>query len=195
MSKEILLIVLQWMATVFGLLQGLLILLKRKENWTFLLAQSVTYMVWALGSNLYADVLEQSIYIVLSILGFSIWYQKFRGKFFDTKIHQISFANAVISTGVMGMLTAIFYFWLLKTNDPYPEMDAITTAIGFVATFLMARKVVECWVFWLVSDILGCIIYFDMSAPGLTILNFVWIFMAIGSFITWYKASKEVKGW
>ena len=195
MSKEILLIVLQWMATIFGLLQGLLILLKRKENWTFLLVQSVTYMVWALGSNLYADVLEQSIYIVLSILGFSIWYQKFRGKFFDTKIHQISFANAVISTGIMGVLTAIFYFWLLKTNDPYPEMDAITTAIGFVATFLMARKVVECWVFWLVSDILGCIIYFDMAAPGLTILNFVWIFMAIGSFITWYKASKEVKEW
>lgn len=183
------------MATIFGLLQGLLILLKRKENWTFLLAQSVTYMVWALGSNLYADVLEQSVYIVLSILGFSIWYQKFRGKLFDTKIHQISFTNAVISTGVMGVLTIIFYFWLLKTNDPYPEMDAITTAIGFVATFLMARKVVECWVFWLVSDILGCIIYFDMAAPGLTILNFVWIFMAIGSFITWYKASKEVKGW
>lgn len=193
MSKEALLLVLQWMATVFGLLQGLLILLKRKENWTFLLAQSVTYMVWALGSNLYADVLEQSVYIVLSILGFSIWYQKFRGRFFDTKIHQISFADAVISTGVMGVLAVVFYFWLLKTNDPYPELDAITTAIGFVATFLMARKVVECWVLWLVSDILGCIIYFDMLAPGLTILNFVWTFMAIGSFITWYKASKEVK--
>ena len=193
MSKEVLLLVLQWMATVFGLLQGLLILLKRKENWTFLLAQSVTYMVWALGSNLYADVLEQSVYIVLSILGFSIWYQKFRGRFFDTKIHQISFADAVISTGVMGVLAVVFYFWLLKTNDPYPELDAITTAIGFVATLLMARKVVECWVLWLVSDILGCIIYFDMLAPGLTILNFVWTFMAIGSFITWYKASKEVK--
>lgn len=177
MSKEVLLLVLQWMATVFGLLQGLLILLKRKENWTFLLAQSVTYMVWALGSNLYADVLEQSVYIVLSILGFSIWYQKFRGKFFDTKIHQISFADAVISTGVMGVLAVVFYFWLLKTNDPYPELDAITTAIGFVATFLMARKVVECWVLWLVSDILGCIIYFDMSAPGLTILNFIWTFI------------------
>lgn len=85
MSKEVLLLVLQWMATVFGLLQGLLILLKRKENWIFLLAQSVTYMVWALGSNLYADVLEQSVYIVLSILGFSIWYQKFRGKFLIQK--------------------------------------------------------------------------------------------------------------
>jgi nicotinamide riboside transporter PnuC len=74
MSKEILLAVLQWMATGFGLLQGLLILLKRKENWVFLLAQSVTYVVWALGSNLYADIVEQSIYILLSILGFSIWY-------------------------------------------------------------------------------------------------------------------------
>lgn len=193
MSKEVLLLVLQWMATVFGLLQGLLILLKRKENWTFLLAQSVTYMVWALGSNLYADVLEQSVYIVLSILGFSIWYQKFRGKFFDTEIHQIRFADAVISTSVMGVLAVVFYFWLLKTSDPYPKLDAITTAIGFVATFLMARKVVECWVLWLISDILGCIIYFDMAAPGLTILNFIWTFMAIGSFITWYKASKEVK--
>ena len=192
MSKEIILIVLQWMATIFGLLQGLLILLKRKENWTFLLAQSVAYLVWALGSNLYADVVEQSIYILLSILGFSIWYQNFRGKFFNVEIHQIKWKDLIIISVTLVVLSIGFYIWLVKTNDPYPELDAITTAIGFVATFLMARKVVECWVLWFISDILGCIIYFDMHATGLVILNFVWIFMAVGSFITWYKTSKEV---
>ena len=191
MSKEILLAVLQWMATGFGLLQGLLILLKRKENWAFLLAQSVTYVVWALGSNLYADVVEQSIYILLSILGFSIWYQKFRNKLFDVNIHHISLRNGIDSVLVLVILSAGFYIWLKYTNDPAPLLDAVTTGIGFVATFLMARKVVECWALWLISDILGCIIYFNLSAPGLTILNFIWTFMAIGSYITWHKETKN----
>jgi nicotinamide mononucleotide transporter len=190
MTKETILLVLEWTATVFGLLQGLLILLKRKENWTFLLAQSVTYVVWALGSGLYADVVEQGVYILLSILGFSIWYQKLRGKIFDVEIHHISLSSAIISIGTLSVLTVGFYFWLLHTNDPAPILDAVTTGIGFVATFLMARKVVECWVLWFISDILGCIIYFDISAPGLIILNFVWVFMAVISYITW---SKEIK--
>ena len=192
MNKEVLLFVLQLMATVFGLLQGFLILLKRKENWTFLFAQAVAYMVWALGSSLYADVLEQSVYIILSVLGFSIWYKKFRNKLFSVEIHSLDKKYLGLIFVVIFVLTIAIRWWLLKTNDPYPELDAFTTAIGFVATFLMARKVVECWVLWFVSDILGCIIYFDMSAPALTVLNFVWTFMAIGSFITWYKASREV---
>ena len=190
MSKEILLTVLQWMATVFGLTQGLLVLLKRKENWTFLFAQSISYVVWALGSALYADVVEQSIYILLSIFGFSIWYQKFQTKYFDVKMHHIGFKNAILSILMIGVLTLGFNCWLVYTNDPLPLLDAITTAIGFVATFLMARKVVECWVLWFISDVIGVIIYWDLSAPGLMILNFIWVPMAVISFITWHKETR-----
>lgn len=185
MTKEILLNVLQYMATVFGLLQGLLIIFKVKENWIFLFAQSITYVVWALGFNLWADVIEQGIYILLAVLGFSIWYQKFRSKLFEVDIHHISLQNASICLNILIILTFIFYKVLIKTNDPFPFLDAITTSIGFVATFLMARKVIECWVLWFISDVLGIYIYMQLGANGLMFLNVVWMAMAFISFATW----------
>lgn len=180
---------LEIVVTIFGLIQGGLIMFKKKENWYFLFLQSVCYVIFAFQNNLYADVIEQSIYIILSLLGFTIWYQKLKFKIFNKRITFLSGQKQIIAIISLCCLSYVFYTPLKNSNDPFPLLDAITTAIGFIATYLMANKNIECWILWFISDVLGIYIYFNLpdKAIWLGILNFIWTFMAIGSFNEWYK--------
>jgi nicotinamide mononucleotide transporter len=51
--------------------------------------------------------------------------------------------------------TAVLY-WLLRRFTPstVPFADALTTALFLTAQYIMSRKVVENWWFWIVGDVL-----------------------------------------
>lgn len=191
--------ILEISATLFGLVQGILIWLNKKENWIFYILNISTLIAFSFISKLYGDVLENLIYLVIGIIGTTIWYNKNIGnKVFSTSyctmLERLKFS--LISIAVM----VICYIWLIYTDDPMPVLDAVTTGLGITATIMMAIKKVEAWIVWLVDDILMAIIYFNLpdQAVYLGMLNIVWILLAILSFVNWHMESErskdEIKG-
>lgn len=191
--------ILEISATIFGLVQGILIWLNKKENWIFYILNISTLIAFSFISKLYGDVLENLIYLVIGIIGTTIWYNKNIGnKVFSTSyctmLERLKFS--LISIAIM----VICYIWLIYTDDPMPMLDAITTGLGIMATIMMAIKKVEAWIVWLVDDILMAVIYFNLpdQAVYLGMLNIVWILLAILSFVNWHMESErnkdEIKG-
>lgn len=191
--------ILEISATLFGLVQGILIWLNKKENWIFYILNISTLIAFSFISKLYGDVLENLIYLVIGIIGTTIWYNKNIGnKVFSTSyctmLERLKFS--LISIAIM----IICYIWLIYTDDPMPVLDAITTGLGITATIMMAIKKVEAWIVWLVDDILMAVIYFNLpdQAIYLGMLNIVWILLAILSFVNWHMESErnkdEIKG-
>lgn len=191
--------ILEISATLFGLVQGILIWLNKKENWIFYILNISTLIAFSFISKLYGDVLENLIYLVIGIIGTTIWYNKNIGnKVFNTSyctmLERLKFS--LISIAIM----IICYIWLIYTDDPMPVLDAITTGLGITATIMMAIKKVEAWIVWLVDDILMAVIYFNLpdQAVYLGMLNIVWILLAILSFVNWHMESErnkdEIKG-
>lgn len=191
--------ILEISATLFGLVQGILIWLNKKENWIFYILNISTLIAFSFISKLYGDVLENLIYLVIGIIGTTIWYNKNIGnKVFSTSyctmLERLKFS--LISIAIM----IICYIWLIYTDDPMPVLDAVTTGLGITATIMMAIKKVEAWIVWLVDDILMAVIYFNLpdQAVYLGMLNIVWILLAILSFVNWHMESErnkdEIKG-
>ena len=177
-------------ATIFGLLQGLLVMLNKRSNWIAYIIQMVLMVLFSLSVNLYGDATNSLCYIIVGIVGFIIWNKK--GKEY---IGVCSWKERIIYILIMALGTYLVFLGLSKTDDPLPLIDAFTTVSSFVATYYMIVKKIDTWVIWFVNDIFYCLTYWLLPDQALYLftLNVVWTFMAIGSFINWKKIMDNYK--
>lgn len=177
-------------ATVCGLVQGLLILLKKKENWIFYFGNIGALTIYSFFIHLYGDVIENIVYLTIGAFGTLIWVNEKFAKIFNAE--HIKYANNKEKKfySMFFIFTTLFvYVLIFNTDDPTPFLDSVTTGMGFTATLMMAQKIVESWIVWFFDDVLMAYIYLTIPdiSYGLAFLNFVWVFMAVGSYITWRK--------
>lgn len=187
---------LEMFSALCGLIQSILIMFKKKENWIFYMLNIVTLTLFSFKARLYGDVVENLIYVLFGTLGLLTWYSKNISKKIFKDDNKIRYSNKIerLCYSLMFLFISIgMYIFLKNTNDPQPFLDAITTGMGFTATLMMAFKRVDSWIVWLVDDILMAYIYFMLpdKAIYLMCLNIIWIFLAIGSWFTWHKESKN----
>lgn len=179
-----------------GLIQSILILLKRKENWIFYLLNIVTLTAFSFTAKLYGDVVENLVYVIFGLLGLFTWYSvNISKKIFgdENKIRYCNFKERIFYCVMFLGISVGMYMFLKFTDDPSPFLDAITTGMGFTATLMMAFKRVDSWIVWFVDDILMAYVYFSLpdKAIYLMALNIIWVVLALGTFWTWHKEAKE----
>ena len=180
--------VLEIGATVFGLIQGVLVMLNKRSNWIAYIIQMLLLVMFSFSMKLYGDVANNSIYLILGVIGFILWNKE------DTKkITKCTTKERIIYTSLIGIITIISYLILRTTNDPLPLLDSFTTVSSLVATYYMMTKKIDTWIIWLINDIFYAIEYYVLpdQAIYLFFLNIIWTFMAIISYINWSKIMKK----
>ena len=128
-------------------------------NWPTGIANNIFYIVVFWTSGLYADSILQWIYIAISIYG---WWNWLHGAAAHSKL-KIGHAS-LVGMALYVLLTAtgtlVFYELLRRyTNSTVPMWDGITTAMSLVAQYMLTRKLVENWWFWIVADLIYIVLY------------------------------------
>ncbi len=173
--------------TVFGLTQGILVMLNKRSNWIFYIIQMLFLIMFSIVNHLYGDIANNSFYLILGVIGFILWKRE------DTdKITKASNKEKVIYILIMVIGTILLSFVLRSTDDPLPLLDSFTTVSSLVATYYMMKKKIDTWVIWFINDIFYAIEYIILpdQAVYLFLLNIIWTFMAIASYINWKKIMK-----
>ena len=105
-------------ATIFGLIQGVLVMFNMRSNWIAYVIQMGLMIVFSFIMHLYGDVLNSLIYLVLGIIGFILWNRDE-----TSKISSCSVKERVIYCGLIMILTFILFLILKRTDDPLPLLD------------------------------------------------------------------------
>lgn len=175
-------------ATIFGLIQGVLVMLNKRSNWIFYILQMLFMIMFSFTMHLYGDVANNSIYLVMGVVGFILWNKKDSKKIkYCTTKERISYVLVI----VIGTIIASSI--LKNTDDSLPYLDAFTTTSSFVATYYMMIKKIDTWIIWFINDVFYAIEYFILPDQALYLfaLNVIWTFMAIFSYISWKKIMEE----
>ena len=139
--------------------------------------------------SLLGDMIINFYFVIMSIYGWYYWTKKKDRKF----IHNVSRVSVneyyfSILLAVISLISIyLVYEFFGKWNSWTAYVDSITTAIFFVAMWLMARRKIESWVFWFIGDIITIPLYFY---KGLTISSFQYLIfsiLAILGYISWKK--------
>ena len=67
---------------------------------------------------------------------------------------------AGISFSIVALFALLYYVLHYFTDSPIPAGDAFTTAVGIVATWMLARRIVEHWIFWIVVNCVSVYLYY-----------------------------------
>jgi len=178
-------------ATVFGLIQGVLVMLNKRSNWIFYILQMLFLIIFSIINHLYGDVANNSIYLVMGVIGFILWNNKKE----SNKITSASTKERIIYILLIIAGTFILSILLKNTDDPLPVLDSFTTISSLIATYYMMKRKIDTWIIWFINDVFYAVEYFILPNQALYLfaLNIIWTFMAVASYINWYKIMKGKK--
>ena len=178
--------IVEIIAAVLGLIQGVLVMLNRRSNWVFYILQMVFLLVFSLINRLYGDVVNNSIYLVLGVAGLLSWDRSGSEK---GGISSAGLRERIAYTLLTAAGTAAVGYILGMTDDPLPVLDAFTTVTSFIATYYMVRRKLDAWIIWFVNDIFYAVEYFILPDQALYLfaLNVIWTGMAAASYVNWRK--------
>ena len=187
--------------TVFYLWSVWLIAKRRIWTWPIGIVAVILYMSIFYQIRLYSDALEQVYYLIASVYGWWHWLQAPRD---DARIVDVSFSNRkailfwLFASVVLGIALGAFMsraHSLLPGVFPeaasYPYLDALTTIASFSAMWLMARRRIESWVYWIVIDVVGIGLYYVKGVRFIALLYVVLLGLAIKGFFSWLRQPRE----
>jgi nicotinamide mononucleotide transporter len=164
-------------------------------TWPVGLLTSILYVWVFLVSKLYADMGLQMYYIVISIYG---WYEWLRGNQSNhsepIKVSRLTFRLGLI-LALISLLIFILIWIVLKsyTDSQVPVADALATSLSIVATWMLARKILEHWLVWIFVDAFSIGLFWYKDLLPTVILFAVYSIMAVVGFVEWKKEiDKEV---
>jgi nicotinamide mononucleotide transporter len=140
-----------------------------------------------LTHGLYADASVNFYYTVMSVIGWFMWARKKDGHtaLIITKSTGIDWRNALLFFSICW----IILFILLKkfTDSTVPQADSFTSAAAFTGMWLMNKKKLENWTWWIITDLASVPLNFYKHLVFLSFQYFVFLILAIMGYITWRK--------
>lgn len=182
---------------VLGAVTGIVFLyLEIKENiwlWPFGIVTSALYIYIFFVSKFYADMGLQFYYLAISLYGWWHWLYGGKRKGEDTlPISRISTKLAavlfLVSIAIFAVLASILINF---TDSTVPYGDAFTTALSIVATWMLARKILEMWWVWVLVNAVAMGLYIYKGLYPTSVLFFLYFSMSIVGYLKWRKSYLE----
>ena len=137
---------------------------------------------------LYADGTLNIYYFVMSIYGWYNWVQK---KDADQLTYPISWCSKrELSIGLIVFMVSwgIIYFVLVKvTNSNTPILDSLVSSTAVVAMWWMAKRKIENWLAWILSNIVAIPLNFYKEFYLFTLMYVLFFVLAVWGFAEWKK--------
>ena len=170
-----------------------LVLAIRQNIWCWLCAGiSTAIYVWLfVGAKLYMESLLNGFYFFMAIYGWYVWTSG-RSNGHERPVvrwpllsHAIAIATIIVVSAVTGYLLGRF------SDAAFPYIDSLTTWSAIWATFLVARKVLENWWYWLVIDSVSVIIYWARDLQLTSLLFVAYVIMIPFGIVGWTRSYRE----
>jgi nicotinamide mononucleotide transporter len=147
-------------------------------------------LYWKHG--LYGDSGMACYYTLAAIYGFIAWKWGTTEKK-ELPITHMPMKNYLPAAIFFFAAWAVTYYILITwTNSTVPLLDAFTNALSFVGLWALARKYIEQWFFWIVADVVCCMLYIQKDIPFKAGLYGLYVIIAIAGYFKWKKLSTQL---
>ncbi|WP_159019009.1 nicotinamide riboside transporter PnuC [Algibacter sp. L3A6] len=184
---------LEIIATIFGLLS----VWYSKQNKVLVfptgMISTVIFVYLLYKWELLGDMMINVYYFIMSVYGWYIWTRKV-DESDVTPISKTTFNEKKLSLAIF-LATLVFVYLVYHAFGKWTSwvayVDTLTTGIFFVGMWLMAKRKVENWLFWIVGDIISVPLYFYKGFTFTSLQYFVFTIIAVYGYLAWKKNIKE----
>jgi nicotinamide mononucleotide transporter len=178
---------LEVIAVIFGLLS---VWYSRKVNLLVYptgIINVLIYVYICFYAGLYADMGINMVYFVMSVYGWYNWTRK-KDDVTTVRITWLSLKGNILALLLAAVAFILISYILVNyTDSTVPYIDSFTTAIFIVGMWLMARKNVENWIYWIIGDVICIPMFFYKGLVFTSFQYLVFLILAVMGFISWRK--------
>ena len=187
---------IEYIAVIAGIIS---VWYSRKENilvYPIGLVNTIFYVYLSFKGGLLGEASVNFYYTVMSIYGWILWSRKDREHHIILKITHASKKEWVQYLLFFAVFYIAIFFSLteLKKNfapGAIPWADAFASATAFTGMWLMAKKKVESWYWWIATNIASIPLYFVKHYVFTSVYYVILLIMAIAGLIEWIKRTKH----
>jgi nicotinamide mononucleotide transporter len=184
----------EWVAVLLAF--GYLLLAVRQNAWCWAcaIASSAVFLVLFARGGLVMQAALQVFYIAMGVYGWWAWR---RGSSDGAGLpvsrwragrHAVTIAALLAASAVNGWIMA-------RTQGGWvPYVDAFVAWASVVATWMVARKVLENWLYWILVDTVAAALYWSQGFHATAVLFVAYVLIAIKGYLAWRADASSVPG-
>lgn len=184
---------LEMVAVILGITY---VVLAAKESiwcWISGFFSTLIYTYIFIEGKLYFSSILNLFYMGMSIYGFILWKKGITQE--ETKLKVTSWpyrrqVTAILGATVSSFALALFFGDMLNARMPY--LDASVTVFSMLATWMLAHKIIQTWIFWVVIDSAAITLYWSAGYHVTIILFMFYIVLAVYGYASWQRSRAEV---
>jgi len=174
-------------ATLLGIAYVILAAKESQWAWPFAFVSTLIYTVIFWDGALVASSILNFYYMVMAIYGFMLWKEDEQGETlaisrWSLKHHLVFISLGIIGTVLLGYLTSTY------AGAKFAYHDAFVMVFSGIATWMMAKKVLENWLYWMVVDSTAAVLYFKSGYLATVVLFILYVILAFYGYASWRKA-------
>jgi len=170
------------------------LLLAIKENlwcWPAAFFSTLIYTIMYWNGALLMESLLNFYYMYMAVFGWVVWR---KGKANQAQRLITSWpVNRHIILIVLTTLASLAIGYVMQnyTHADFAYLDSFTTCFAVVTTYLVAKKVLENWLYWIVIDAASMYLYYEKGYYPTLVLFIFYTIMAAWGFKTWYEEYEQ----
>ena len=183
-----------WIEITAVILAILYLVLAVKQNilcWVCGIISSVLYFFIMHSAGLYMEAYLQIFYVFMGFYGWSQWKTK-TSNTSNFVVNTWNKSQHLFATSMVLMLSIISATMLrFFTDAALPFLDALVTWGAVVATYMVAKKLLENWIYWLVIDSISIFLFISRDLFPTAFLFGIYIIIIIYGYRSWSKKLQE----
>ena len=190
--------IIEIIAIVFGIIS---VWFSKKENvWVFPsgLINTIFYIYLSVKGDLYGEAVVNLYYTGMSLYGWYNWLKRD-----DKNLKVLSITNSTATEWLYEILFFvtlyfIIFFSLIYIKNAFapgaiPWADALASASAFTGMWLMARKKVNSWIWWIITNIASIPLYYVKGYEKTSIYYLILLVLAVLGLQEWRKKASQHK--
>lgn len=167
-------------------------------GWVFSIIAAGLYLKIFIDAKLVGSALIQIMFIILSFYGLYCWF--FDNQLDSKKEKEIIIKHfpkeKTIQTFIIFVFLLITTIFVLKYFDgTLVYLDALLLVLSALAQFMLAKKYIENWLFWIFINVIAVIQYINADLHVTAVLYFLLLLMAIKGYFDWRKILRFSSKW
>ena len=181
--------VLEWSSAVLGACYTFLAAFEKRIAWFFAVVSSVMFVVYYFHRNYTGQVVLNVYYVAMGFYGWVSWGR-------DTASIPVSrkplVFHAVMLLAALACTAVVAWIFQRYQWSESPKMDAWVGVFSAVATWMMAKKLIENWLYWCIVDGVA-ITMFITAEPPMHAYALLFATYVVLSAVGWWRWSRALR--
>ena len=177
-----------WFEIVAALLAIAYLLLAMRQDarcWIAWIISSLMYLFVMYSAGLYMEAGLQIFYLLMGFYGLYQWqYKLANNETLKIKVWPIT-THMMCLTALFLLVITSGYILSNNTDAASPYIDAFTTWGAIIASYMVAKKILENWIYWFVIDFVSVFLFVSRELYPTALLFCLYLFLVIIGYRSW----------